>query len=129
VDHVEFGKYLMQQRELRGLSPEDVSRVTKIPPTLINALEAGQVERLPARVFVLNYIRAYARVIGLEPEEAVLRFEEVDRAQPSQPPPAGLERERRRRVWVTVAGTLVALAAAGYGLLALTGRLPLLAGH
>jgi hypothetical protein len=30
---------------------------------------------------------------------------------------------------VKVAGTLVALAAAGYGLLALTGRLPLLAGH
>lgn len=123
MDYVEFGKYLSQQRELRGLSRDEVSRVTKISPSLITALEEGQVERLPSRVFVLNYIRAYATVIGLAPEDAVLRFEEVDKARP-EPTPAALERERRRRAWVGLCVLLVALGVGAYVALVMTGKAP-----
>ncbi len=123
MDHVEFGKYLSQQRELRGLSRDEVSRVTKISPSLLTALEDGQVERLPARVFVLNYIRAYATVIGLSPEDAVLRYEEVDKATP-EPSPAVLERERRRRAWAGVCVLLVALGVGTYVFLVMTGKAP-----
>jgi cytoskeletal protein RodZ len=122
VDHVEFGKYLSQQRELRGLSRDEVSRVTKISPSLIVALEEGQVERLPSRVFVVNYIRAYATVIGLAPEEAILRFEEVDKATP-EPSPVVLERERRRRAWwVLGVVLLVALGVGAYVALVMSGK-------
>ncbi|MCP3161762.1 helix-turn-helix domain-containing protein [Myxococcus qinghaiensis] len=123
MDHVDFGKYLSQQRDLRGMSLEDVARETKIPPTLIAALEAGQVERLPSRIFVVNYIKAYAQVIGLSPEEAVLRYEEVDRSVPS-PSPAQLEKERRKRAYVGLSVLLVALALGVYLFLVLSGKLP-----
>ncbi|RKH07342.1 MULTISPECIES: helix-turn-helix domain-containing protein [Corallococcus] len=123
MDHVDFGKYLSQQRELRGLSREDVSRETKIPPSLVAALEAGQVERLPERVFVLNYIRAYAQVIGLSPEEAALRYEEVDRAVPA-PSPVQLEKERRKRAYVILAAVLAVLLLGALLFLVLTGKLP-----
>jgi cytoskeletal protein RodZ len=123
VDYVEFGKYLSQQRELRGLSRDEVSRVTKISPSLITALEEGQVERLPGRVFVVNYVRAYAQVIGLEPDEAVLRYEEVDKATP-EPSPVALERERRRRAWFILAGVLVVLGVGAYVALMMTGKVP-----
>ncbi|MFY2559813.1 helix-turn-helix domain-containing protein [Corallococcus terminator] len=123
MDHVDFGKYLSQQRDLRGMSLEDVARETKIPPTLIAALEAGQVERLPSRIFVVNYIKAYAQVIGLSPEEAVLRYEEVDRSVPS-PSPAQLEKERRKRAYVGLSVLLVALALGVYLFLMLSGKLP-----
>ncbi|MCK8503926.1 MULTISPECIES: helix-turn-helix domain-containing protein [Myxococcus] len=123
MDHVDFGKYLSQQRELRGLSREDVARETKIPPTLIAALEAGQVERLPSRIFVVNYIKAYAQVIGLSPEEAILRYEEVDRSVPA-PSPAQLEQERRKRAYVGLSVLLVALALGLYVFLVLSGKLP-----
>ena len=63
-------------------------------------------ERLPSRIFVVNYIRAYATVIGLAPEEAILRYEEVDKATP-EPSPVVLERERRRRAWLALAVLLV----------------------
>jgi cytoskeletal protein RodZ len=79
VDYADFGRYLTQQRELRGVSRADVASVTKIPVKLIAALENGDVDRLPERIFVVNYIRAYAQVIGMESQEAVLRFEEIDR--------------------------------------------------
>ncbi len=123
MDHIDFGRFLTQQRELRGLSRDEVARATKIPPTLIAALESGQVERLPARIFVLNYIRAYAQVIGMEPEEAVLRYEEMDKTVPSEPPPAALEHARRTRAWVGLALTLLALALAVAGVLLAMGKL------
>lgn len=124
MDHVEFGKYLSQQRELRGLSRDEVSQVTKISPSLIAALEEGQMERLPSRVFVVNYIRAYATVIGLAPEEAILRYEEVDKATP-EPSPVVLERERRRRAWLALAVVLVVVLGMGaYVALVMTGKAP-----
>ena len=79
MDYADFGRYLAQQRELRGVSRSDVASVTKIPLNLLAALESGDVDRLPERIFVLNYIRAYTQVIGMESQEAVLRFEEIDR--------------------------------------------------
>jgi len=123
VDYVDFGKYLTQQRELRGMSRDDISRATKIPPSLIVALEEGQVERLPARIFVVNYVRAYASVIGLAPDEAVLRYEEVDKATPA-PSPAVLEQERRKRAWMGLTVMLVVAALGLYAFLVVTGKLP-----
>lgn len=110
MDHSEFGKYLAQQRELRGMSRDEVSAKTKIPVSLLSALEGGQVERLPDRVFVVNYIRAYAQVIGLEPDEAVLRFEEIYTGSNTVLSPVELERRRRKRSWTILALVLVGLA-------------------
>lgn len=109
-----FGLYLRGQRQGRGLSVDDVARSTKIPPTLIGALEAGQSERFPEQVFVLNYVRSYARAVGISPDETVARFQELPGApRPSTFDPAALERDRRRsaitRAWW--AGALVSWAA------------------
>ena len=123
MDHVAFGRYLSQQRQLRGLSRDDVSRVTKISPSLIAALEEGQVERLPGRIFVVNYIRAYAQVIGLEPEEAILRFQEVEQA-PVEPAPEALERERRRKAWLRLLVLLLLVGVGGYVALTVAGMAP-----
>ncbi|MGZ3461047.1 MAG: helix-turn-helix domain-containing protein, partial [Archangium sp.] len=91
---------------------------------LIAALEEGQVERLPSRVFVVNYIRAYATVIGLAPEEAILRYEEVDKAAP-EPSPVVLEQERRRRAWLALIVLLVVVLGMGaYVALVMAGKAP-----
>lgn len=125
MDHVEFGRYLAQQRELRGLSRDEVAQATKIPPTLIAALETGQVERLPSRVFVLNYVRAYAQVIGLAPEDAVLRYQEIpDESAAQAEAPAHERRQRARRRLALALGALLAGLLAVLLALALAGKLP-----
>lgn len=116
MDHAEFGKYLTQQRELRGMSREDVAAKTRIPPSVLMALETGQAERLPERVFVLNYIRAYAQTIGLAPEEAVLRYEEIYTGASTVLSPVELERRRKTRAW-TILVALLLVGAAAVGLL------------
>ncbi|MGA9524740.1 MAG: helix-turn-helix transcriptional regulator [Myxococcaceae bacterium] len=113
MDHSEFGMYLAQQRELRGMSRDEVARITRIPPSLLQALETGQHERLPERIFVVNYIRSYAQVIGLAPDEAVLRYEEIYTGSQTVLAPAELERRRRRQAWRTLALLSLAAAAAG----------------
>jgi cytoskeletal protein RodZ len=112
VDHSEFGTYLAQQRELRGMTREEVAARTKISPSLLKALESGNAERLPERIFVANYVRAYAQVIGLSPEEAVLRFEEIYGGASAALSPVQRER-RRNRTWGIVIGLALALSAAG----------------
>lgn len=120
TDYAGFGRYLQGQRERRGLSLVEVAQKTKIPPTLIGALEAGQSERFPERIFVLNYIRSYATVVGLSPDDAVGRFDEIpDVPQEAPFDPPSLELARRetasRNLWVSLAffAVLTALVALG----------------
>jgi len=91
-----FGQYLLRERELRGLSLQQVSDTTRILAGNLKALEADDLDRLPARVFVLGYIRAYAQAIGLSPDEAVLRYEEQAQKAGPAPDEAGAARRRSR---------------------------------
>jgi transcriptional regulator with XRE-family HTH domain len=81
-----FGRYLLQERELRGLSREEVSRLTKLAPMVIDALESGEPQRMPARAYLLGYLRAYAGAVGLDPDEVVLRWQEVAVVEAPAPP-------------------------------------------
>lgn len=117
-DYVEFGRYLRQQRMLRGLSVEEIAGKTKIPPTLVVALEEGEAERFPERIFLLNYIRSYAQVIGLSPDDAVNRFDELPVAPKAEAfDPKALEAVRRERaattLWATIAAVVTLIALLG----------------
>lgn len=72
-----FGRWLVRERELRGLDRERVARATKLAPGVVDALESGEEERMPPRVYVVGYLRAYAAAAGLDPDEVVLRFHEA----------------------------------------------------
>lgn len=72
-----FGRYLFRERELRGMSLEHVADATRIGLTHLRAMESDDFSRMPGRVFALGYVRGIARVVGLDPDDAVLRFEEA----------------------------------------------------
>src|SRR5512138_3946792 len=71
-----FGRWLVRERELRGLTRDEVIRATKLAPAVVEALESGEAARIPPRAYVVGYLRAYAAAIGLGADEVVLRFEE-----------------------------------------------------
>ncbi len=94
-----FGRYLQQQRELRAMSRDEVARATRISPALLAALEEDRFADLPGEAFTIGYIRGYAEAIGLNVDEAVLRFQEAHPASPAAAAaPAGLPR------WAPAAG-------------------------
>lgn len=102
-----FSRWLARERELRGLSRDEVLRVTRLAPAVVEALEAGDPARLPPRAYVVGYLRAYAGAVGLDPDEVVLRWEE---AAEDRGPGAGNPR-RRAAPWIA-AGVVLALGAA-----------------
>lgn len=109
----DFGKFLTSQRQLRGLSRLDVVRMTRLPATLVGAIEDGETEKWPERVFVLNALRSYAGAVGLPVDETVARFEGLaDAPKGDAFDPKALERARREQaltaVAVTIAGALTA---------------------
>ena len=61
-----IGTYLGRERQERGVSLDEIAVKTYIPLRLLQALEDGQVERLPEPVFVQGFIRRYADAIGLD---------------------------------------------------------------
>jgi cytoskeletal protein RodZ len=66
-----FGEELRRERIIRDVSLEEISAATKISIRLLTALENSDVSRLPAPVYSRGFIRAYARHLGLDPDEMI----------------------------------------------------------
>jgi Helix-turn-helix domain len=64
-----FGEKLRQQREQRGITLDAISKTTKISTRLLRALEDERFDQLPGGVFNKGFVRAYARLVGLDEEE------------------------------------------------------------
>ena len=66
-----FGEELRRERIIRDVSLEEISAATKISIRLLTALESSDVSRLPAPVYSRGFIRAYAKYLGLDPDEMI----------------------------------------------------------
>jgi transcriptional regulator with XRE-family HTH domain len=69
-----FGERARRQRERRGVTLEAIAQSTKVPASLFAGLERGDCARWPAGLYSRAYVRAYAELIGLDPNEAVEDF-------------------------------------------------------
>jgi len=80
---------LKQARERCGLTINDLVVRTRIGRTSLEALERGDYAQLPGEVFIVGFIRSYAKEVGIDDNEAVRRYkEETERqAGPQQAAP------------------------------------------
>ena len=63
-----YGAMLSEARQSKGLTIQDVADKLKLTTRQIEALEAEDVQRLPAPTFVRGWIRNYARLVELPVE-------------------------------------------------------------
>lgn len=112
---LEFGRYLVTQRERRGLSRSDVVKATKLPSMLVGAIEDGETEKWPERVFVLNALRTYASAVGLPVDETLSRFDRLIEAPKAlEFDPKALEAARREQATSAVLVTVAVVLAGGF---------------
>jgi cytoskeletal protein RodZ len=71
---VDFGTFLRQAREHRGVSLQDLAESTKISARVLESLERNDPSKLPGGIFSRAFVRAYAREVGLDPDVAVASF-------------------------------------------------------
>ena len=70
-----LGKYLKAERESRNLSLKEVFESTRIRENLLRAIEEDRYDLLPPAVFVKGFLTAYARYLGLDPNDIILRYQ------------------------------------------------------
>jgi cytoskeleton protein RodZ len=61
------GNLLRAEREALGVTVREVADTLNLSITIVQALEADDYKRLPGTVFARGYIRAYARLLDLDP--------------------------------------------------------------
>jgi len=75
-----FGENLQREREMRGVTLQEISAATKISVRFLQALEAEEFTKLPGGVFTRSFIRAYAKYLGLDEDRVLAEYQLV--AQP-----------------------------------------------
>ena len=85
---MDIGADLRNARQARRLSIEQIARVTKISPSVLRAIDRNDFDSVPGGLFTRGFLRAYAREVGLDPEEIVqlyrTEFEQPEIAVPTE---------------------------------------------
>ncbi|MGC2198512.1 MAG: helix-turn-helix transcriptional regulator, partial [Terriglobales bacterium] len=69
-----FGDRLRKEREQRSISLDDIALSTKIGTRMLRALEEEKFDQLPGGIFNKGFVRAYARHVGLDEEQAIADY-------------------------------------------------------
>lgn len=103
-----FGDKLKRERELRGVTLEEIAKATKIGTRALKALEDEHFEQLPGGIFNKGFVRAYAKFLGLDEEQMVADFMAAQGDRDAQKPDLmaslAVKAEAQRRSEIAASG-------------------------
>jgi cytoskeleton protein RodZ len=67
------GTTLREARDRRGWTLAEVAEYLRIRPAILEAMEAGHFEKIPAGAYALGFVRTYADFLGLDRDEIIRR--------------------------------------------------------
>lgn len=77
-----LGQKLRQAREARGLNVQDIAARLHLSASVVATIENGALEQLPAATYARGYMRAYANLVGLNPDSLLAAYDQYA----TQPP-------------------------------------------
>jgi cytoskeletal protein RodZ len=78
-----FGASLRQERELRGVTLQEIAASTKIGVSMLKAIEDDRLDKLPQGLFVRGFVREYARFLGLDEQKILTELSYHASQQPA----------------------------------------------
>jgi cytoskeletal protein RodZ len=123
MDKGTFGEHLRREREMRGVSLDEVSQATRIGTRFLEALEGERWKELPGGVFNRGFLRSIARYLGLDEEALVAEYAQAtnDHPQVAEWSPSALDRgaeprpkSNARLVFLVILLLLTAFGAGGW---------------
>jgi len=72
-----LGEFLRGERQARGISLQQIAADTRISMKMLQAIEEGDGEQLPAPVLIKGFLRAYAQRIDLDPEDVIVEYQDL----------------------------------------------------
>lgn len=82
-----LGSFLKSERERKGLSLEQLTRITRLRIQYVEALENENWDRLPSPVFIRGFIKSYTKALGLDYREVISQFQSTIPAHDDLPRP------------------------------------------
>jgi cytoskeletal protein RodZ len=77
-----LGKYLKREREARKISLKEVAKNIKVREQFLRSVEEDRHDLLPSPTYVRGFLSAYAKYMGLDPNEVILRYENFLKGEP-----------------------------------------------
>jgi cytoskeleton protein RodZ len=110
-----FGEHLRREREMRGVSLDEISAATRISTRFLEAIEKDQWDQLPGGVFNRGFIRSIARFLGLDEDSLVAEYALGNSNGTSAPAAAPRAQNRMPRNWqpAVTAAVVIVLALVG----------------
>ncbi len=113
------GEALRDARLQHGLNSTQVAEALRLSPRTLEYIETGQFDRLPGDTFGRGYIRAYARLLKLDPGPYVLAYDRQMGIQERERPVHGISQvapyAQSSRLWVRGTTAALMLAVVGCG--------------
>lgn len=71
------GILLREARQAKNLHQSDVAKEIRLSIQWVKGLEQDDYSHVPALIYVRGYLRAYARYVGISPDEVMAAFSEM----------------------------------------------------
>ena len=116
-----FGEHLRREREMRGVSLEEIAGATRISTRFLEALEKETWDVLPGGVFNRGFVRTVARFLGLDEETLLAEYSLAARlpgstaTAPSPEPLKQATSAKRKSRWVVLATAAAVLSVVAGG--------------
>src|SRR5215471_7745925 len=82
-----LGEELRRMREERGIALTDISESTRIGTRFLKAIEEDNFSVLPGGIFTRSFIRAHAKRVGMDEDEAIGRYQQQVAEESGELPP------------------------------------------
>jgi cytoskeleton protein RodZ len=126
------GLILRETRESRGLTLEDVAKVTRIGKSYLSNLEEEKFDKLPSGAYIKGFLRVYSAYLGLPEQEIIALYEKkvfannleiidlLSGTKPTQEEKFAAGTGKRR--WFALSGFIIVAVAALYLIQDMPGR-------
>jgi transcriptional regulator with XRE-family HTH domain len=117
----EIGEYLRKAREEKNISLKDVQESTKISMRYLEAIDRGDFNGIPGEVYRKGFIANYAAAIGLDSQDVLQRYHQIQSEKEAQQRQVQLEQaviekynptvslRWSKEVYLTIATSLIGL--------------------
>ncbi len=107
------GEILKKRREELGRDLREISNCLKIRYDYLKALEDGDIEKLPAEVYIRGYIQEYAKILNMDPGAVINAYMQQSAPSPPEtkeiPEEKGVQKNRLKITYVLIPLILVIL--------------------
>ncbi|MFZ8952139.1 MAG: helix-turn-helix domain-containing protein [Gammaproteobacteria bacterium] len=111
-----LGQRLINAREAKGLSLEELASQMNLIPVVVDNLEKELFNTFEAKVYITGYLRLYCKLVGLDPNEAIALYyrDPVNRTENPRQESIASQSNNQTQLYLLIGGVILIALGASY---------------